>query len=156
MMRIKYLILTLCLMIGVAAVIVPTSVGAANATDTACKVDPNSPLCVNETSQTLPDLIKKIVQGLLFVLGTVAVIVIIFAGIFYTTSSGDPKMVEKAKNTLMYAVIGLIVAVLSYAIVGYVVGMFPSTAQPAPAVTTPATGTPAATPTTPAAPAATP
>ena len=50
----------------------------------------------------------------------IAVIVIIIGGIFYMTSQGDPGKVSRAKNTILYAVIGLIVSLLAFAIVNFV------------------------------------
>lgn len=68
----------------------------------------------------LPGLIKKIVNILLFLIGTIAVIMIIIGGLRYVTSGGDSSGVTGAKNTILYAVIGLVVAVLAYAIVNFV------------------------------------
>ncbi|HEU0266260.1 MAG TPA: pilin [Candidatus Saccharimonadaceae bacterium] len=64
--------------------------------------------------------IKKIVNLLLYVLGAVAVIMIVIGGVRYTTSNGDSSQTKGAKDTIMYAVIGLIVAVLAYSIVNFV------------------------------------
>lgn len=72
----------------------------------------------------LGDLIKKIVNVLLFVLGAVAVIMIVIGGFKYVVSNGDSSAVTSAKNTIMYAVIGLIVALLAYAIVNFVITSF--------------------------------
>ncbi len=69
-------------------------------------------------------LIKTIVNVLLFILGAISVIMIIIGGIKYTTSNGDSTQVTSAKNTIMYAVIGLIVALMATAIVNFVVGRF--------------------------------
>ncbi|MNY57155.1 hypothetical protein D3C86_1933160 [compost metagenome] len=49
---------------------------------------------------------------------------IIVSGIRYATSNGDSSAVTSAKNTLMYSVIGLIVAILAYAIVNFVLKAF--------------------------------
>ena len=68
--------------------------------------------------------IKEIVNVLLFILGIISVIVIVIGGIRYTTSGGDSSQVTGAKNTVLYAVVGLIVAILAYAIVNFVVGAF--------------------------------
>ena len=54
------------------------------------------------------------------VLGAVCVVMLIFAGYNYTTSAGDSGKVTKAKNTMLYAIIGLIIALLSLAIVNFV------------------------------------
>ncbi len=68
--------------------------------------------------------IKNVVNILLFVIGIIAVIVIIIGGIRYTTSGGDSGQVSGAKNTILYAIIGLIIAILAYAIVNFVIGAF--------------------------------
>jgi divalent metal cation (Fe/Co/Zn/Cd) transporter len=58
---------------------------------------------------------------MLFIVGLLSVIVIIYSGILYIISAGNSNTVQKAKTTLTYAVVGLIVAILSYAIVSFVV-----------------------------------
>ena len=62
----------------------------------------------------------SIVNILLFLIGFLSVIMLIYGGIQYTLSSGDSGKVTNAKNTILYAVVGLIVAILSYAIVNFV------------------------------------
>lgn len=57
-----------------------------------------------------------------FVAGIVAVVVIIFAGIMYTTSSGDAQRVGRAKNLLAYAITGLVVVLMAFAITNFVRG----------------------------------
>lgn len=75
-------------------------------------------------SDDLPHTIIGIINAVIGVLGLVAVIVIIYAGVQYMTSSGDSGKTKKAKDTLLYAVIGLIVCVLAFAIVNFVVANF--------------------------------
>ena len=53
--------------------------------------------------------------------GVIAVIMIIFAGFTYVTSSGDDSKVKSAKNIILYAVVGLIVIVVSRIIVAFVI-----------------------------------
>lgn len=65
-------------------------------------------------------VITSIVNLLLFVAGAVAVVMIIIGGIRYVTSNGDQAHVKAAKDTIMYSIIGLVVAILAYAIVGFV------------------------------------
>ena len=65
--------------------------------------------------------IKTIIQTMFFILGVLAVIMIIYAGIQYVISAGDSGKVTKAKNTIIYSVVGLVVAIMAYAIVGFVV-----------------------------------
>jgi hypothetical protein len=47
---------------------------------------------------------------------------LIYGGIRYTISMGDPKNVEAAKNTILYAIVGIVVALLAYAIINFVLG----------------------------------
>ncbi|MFZ1410181.1 MAG: pilin [Micropruina sp.] len=69
-------------------------------------------------------LIKTVVNVLLYILGAIAVIMIIIGGIKYTTSNGDSSKVTSAKNTIMYAVVGLVVALFAYGIVNFVITQF--------------------------------
>jgi hypothetical protein len=112
------------LVLGFVTAFAPVGVGASAATDEACKLDPNSALCKDKSATAVPKFIKTLVNVLLYVLGAVSVVVIIFAGIFYATSGGDTALVTKAKNTLLYAVVGLIVAIMAYAIVNFVLTQF--------------------------------
>lgn len=58
------------------------------------------------------------------VAGVVAIIIIIIAGILYSLSSGDPVKASKAKNAIIYSVVGLVVVFFAYAIMNFVVGRF--------------------------------
>ncbi len=73
---------------------------------------------------SLPNQIKNITDLLLLAIGVISVIMIIIGGIRYATSGGDDTGVKGAKDTILYAVIGLVVALLSYAIVNFVLGRF--------------------------------
>lgn len=73
------------------------------------------------SSDALPNLIQTIVNVLLFIAGAIAVIMIILGGIRYVTSNGDQAQVKAAKDTILYSVVGLIVALLAFAIVQFVV-----------------------------------
>lgn len=68
--------------------------------------------------------IEIIINILLFLIGAVSVIMIILGGIRYVLSNGEAAQITGAKNTILYAVIGLIVALLAYAIVNFVVKQF--------------------------------
>ena len=73
---------------------------------------------------TLMDAITSIIKVILFIVGALAVVMIIYSGIQYLLSAGDSAKVEKAKNTIMYAIVGLVVAIAAYAIVTWVVSIF--------------------------------
>ena len=66
--------------------------------------------------------VTGILNAVIAVLGIVAVVVIIIGGVSYMTSSGDASKVKKAKDTILYGVIGLIIVALSFAIVNFVIG----------------------------------
>jgi len=67
-------------------------------------------------------IITNVINVLLSVIGVVAVIVIIYAAFSIVLSAGNEKAVADAKNTILYAIAGLIIAVLAFAIVNFVVG----------------------------------
>ena len=75
-----------------------------------------------DTQNTSVDtLIRNVINILLWAIGIVSVIMIIIGGFRYVTSNGDSSQVTAAKNTIMYSVIGLIIAIFAYAIVNFVV-----------------------------------
>ncbi|MBR3386477.1 hypothetical protein IKG68_02830 [Candidatus Saccharibacteria bacterium] len=73
-------------------------------------------------SGDLKGSVTGIINAIIGILGIVAVIVIIIGGVTYMTSSGDASKVKKAKDTILYGVIGLIVCALAAAIVNFVIG----------------------------------
>ena len=72
--------------------------------------------------KTLEGTVKNIINAVLYVVGILAVVMVIIGGIQYTTSGGDQAAVTKAKNTILYGIVGLIIAILAYAIVNFVIG----------------------------------
>lgn len=69
---------------------------------------------------------RQITDTILYIVGIIAVIMLIWGGIRYVVSGGDAKKVTDAKNTILYAIIGLIISFLAYAIVRFVVSALPS------------------------------
>lgn len=67
---------------------------------------------------------SKISSVLLFIVGAVAVIMIVIGGLRYVISGGDSSQVQAAKNTILYALVGIIVAILAYAAVNFVINSF--------------------------------
>ncbi|MDR2063584.1 MAG: pilin [Candidatus Nomurabacteria bacterium] len=63
----------------------------------------------------------QITNTILVVIGIVSVFMLIYGGLRYILSGGDSKKVVDAKNTVMYAIIGLIIVFLSYALVNFVI-----------------------------------
>ena len=69
----------------------------------------------------ISDSIFSILNSIIVVAGIIAVIYVIIGGIQYMTSGGDSGKLQKAKNTILYAVIGLVVCVLAFAIVNFAI-----------------------------------
>ncbi len=76
--------------------------------------------CSSGSNSTVSNLISTGVNILSMVVGALAVVMVIVAGFKYVTSGGDSNRVSSAKNTLMYAIIGLAIAALAKLIVVYV------------------------------------
>ena len=74
-----------------------------------------------DDNRSLSDSIIGIINAVIGVLGLVCVVVIIIGGVNYMTSSGDASKVKKAKDTILYGLIGLVVCVLAFAIVNFVI-----------------------------------
>jgi hypothetical protein len=75
-------------------------------------------------SPKLETIIASIIQTMFFIIGVLAVIVIIYSGFLFIVASGNPQTIQKAKTSIVYAVVGLVVAIMAYAIVGFVVNTF--------------------------------
>ncbi len=70
--------------------------------------------------RSLMGTLNVIINVVIGVIGFVAVVVIILGGIQYTTSAGASDKVATAKNTILYGIIGLVIALLAFAIVNFV------------------------------------
>lgn len=82
--------------------------------------------CASSDDQrgNLGNVIEIVTNVLLFIIGAVAVIMIIIGGFRYVTSNGDSSQLTAAKNTILYSVVGLIVALLAFAIVRFITNSF--------------------------------
>ena len=69
-------------------------------------------------------IFRTITNVLLFVLGAISVIMIIIGGLRYVISGGNSTAVTAAKNTILYAIVGVVVALLAYAIINFVLNSF--------------------------------
>lgn len=69
----------------------------------------------------ITDIIETVVRIFTLIVGAASVIMIIFGGFRYITSGGDSSKVTSAKNTIMYALIGLVIAVLAQVLVNFVI-----------------------------------
>ena len=97
-------------------------------------IDPLNDICVNDPGNTIcksrtqklfgPGSIwTNIVNTMIFVVGAVSVIMVVVGGLKYTLSGGDSSGIKSAKDTILYAIIGLVIASFAYSIVNFVLSM---------------------------------
>lgn len=122
MKRFKALLISLGILVGVAAFVAPVpDATAISPFGTACSANGGATLCKSKGDQATT-LIKNIINLLIYLIGIISVIMIVVGGLKYTTSQGDQSGLTSAKNTILYAIVGLVVAVLSFSIVNFVIG----------------------------------
>ena len=127
-------IVTAVLMLLPATVVIP-SVAHAEIADNVCRGvldtgagDPSSggsgttaDDCTEEGDQTFASLAKKIINVFSIVVGAVSVIMIIIGGFRYIISGGDSNAVTGGKNTILYAIVGLVIVLFAQVIVRFVI-----------------------------------
>lgn len=83
--------------------------------------DGNTATCTTPGStRTVASTIRDIANILIFIVGAVAVLMVIVGGLRYTFAQGDNAAITAAKNTILYAIVGVVVAVAAYGIVSFV------------------------------------
>ena len=70
------------------------------------------------------DVVLGVLNTFYFIAGAAAIIVIIIAGIIYTVSDGDSSKITRAKNAIIYAVVGLAIILGAFTITGFISGRF--------------------------------
>ena len=118
----KRIIAAFAVTVGMGSALLAPNVGAIEVFDQ-CDNNPDSTVCKSQNDNAT-SMIRIVINTALVVLGMVAVLMIIIGAIRYTVSNGDPSSVKGAKNTILYSVIGLVVAILAYTIVNFVVARF--------------------------------
>lgn len=73
-----------------------------------------------EMDGTAPKVMENIINGVIAVIGIVAVIVIVVGGQRFIVSQGDPGKITAARGMIIYGVVGLIVALLAFAVVNFI------------------------------------
>ncbi len=121
MKKLKIGLLSLAAIFGMVTFAVPQYAMAAPADEIR---DGSDAVGGNDAGGSLGSLIKTVINILLFLLGAIAVVMIVIGGIKYSTSNGDSGNIKSAKDTILYSVIGLVVALLAYAIVNFVIDSF--------------------------------
>ena len=87
--------------------------------------------CPGYSTGTLENSLQSILNSVILILGIVAVIAIVVGGVWYMTSAGDAGKVKKAKDTILYACIGLVVCALAAVIVNWTISAINSSGAPA-------------------------
>lgn len=122
-------ILKVCLPVLICALLLGLSLGVSTgAFATTLKEGAEAARCDGCPENLFGDdgVFKQITNVVLYIVGVIAVIMLIIGGIKYVVSGGDAKKVTDAKNTVLYAIIGLIIAFLAFAIVNFVITTLPS------------------------------
>jgi predicted permease len=121
MKHIRLFIAAWAVFIGFAG-LVPAIALADTPQSTVCQTLGSNGNCTSNPTNgvSLNSVIKAIINILSLVVGVVAVIMVIIGGFRYITSGGDSNNVTSAKNTILYAIVGLVVVALAQAIVKFV------------------------------------
>jgi hypothetical protein len=114
-----FMSLALIASVATAPLLVP-EIATARTVDTACEGVKAAGGPANCTGNNLEVFLTRIVNILLFIIGTISVIMIIVGGLRYVLSGGDAGSIKAGKDTVIYAIIGLVVAIMAYAIVNFV------------------------------------
>lgn len=109
-------IFTLATVIGLMAVfLIPTDVFAQSVNDIREGVERTGP-----AGTDVNEAIEAAINILSVVVGVIAVIMVIIGGLKYVTSNGDSSSISSAKNTIIYALIGIVIVAIAQAIVRFV------------------------------------
>jgi hypothetical protein len=81
-------------------------------------------ICGAAQQDKFQNIIKNVINTALVVIGMIAVIMIVIGGVKYVVSNGEAQQIQSAKNTILYSVIGLVLAVMAFPIVNFVLDKF--------------------------------
>lgn len=88
----------------------------------ACEVGGNDALGCGTGLLSPGGFVNNAINTVIIVVGALSVIMVVVGGLRYVLSGGDAQGLKSAKDTILYALVGLVIALLSYAIVGFVIG----------------------------------
>jgi hypothetical protein len=127
MKKLSTLIATLALLVGIAAPLAVTTPAYASNESALCEGSGGTwtnGSCTSKDGRTVTGTLRQVTNVLIFLIGAIAVIMIIIGGLRYTTSSGDQSALTSAKNTILYSIVGLVVAFMAYAVVQFIFATF--------------------------------
>jgi hypothetical protein len=85
------------------------------------KIDPN---CVGISKVDSNKAVEGVLTTVYYAAGAASVIVIIVSSIFYVISQGDPAKTKRAKDGILYAVVGLVIVLVAFIITNFIIGRF--------------------------------
>lgn len=95
----------------------------------ACEKAPESEYCKNVSSETSKDrvlgpdsILVKIIKIIVMLTIAISVIMVVIGALKYTLSGGDSNGLQSAKNTILYALVGIVIGIFAQVIVSFVVG----------------------------------
>lgn len=117
-------VLAVCGMAPVAAAVAAAPAPAAATTYDSIKESADAVKAGDQADSLFGDggIFIKITNTALFLVGAISVVMLIYGGIRYTVSGGESGAVTNAKNTILYAIVGIVISVVAYAVVQFVIG----------------------------------
>lgn len=116
------MVLAVSALVGVTTLVPATPAAAATPEQSACEGSGgtwNGGNCTQGT-RTVTGTIRSVGNILVFLTGAISVLMIIIGGVRYALSGGDQGTITSAKNTILYAIVGVIISIAAYAIVNFV------------------------------------
>ena len=101
----------------------PLMVGAASPVSSGFTPDKAADSTSGLSQTPVYTIIMNVMNWLLGIVGVLAVIAFVISGILYLTAAGDEEQIEKAKATMMYAIIGLVIALIGLIVVNAIGGL---------------------------------
>jgi hypothetical protein len=117
----KWLAVLIALTTAVLVAVIPAQEIFAQDTTNACAGVALTGGACNGTGETsIGSVIRSVINIISILVGAISVIMIIIGGLRYMTSAGDSSAVSSAKNTILYAIVGLVIVIMAQAIVTFV------------------------------------
>lgn len=97
------------------------AVSASDVGNTACYVAGGGAIGCGTGLFASGGFVATAINTVIFIVGALSVIMVIIGGLRYVLSGGDAAGLKSAKETIIYALVGLIISLLSFAVVGFVI-----------------------------------
>lgn len=97
----------------------------------ACNNAGGGDICAKSNDDSIAPLVQVVINALLYIAGAVSLIFMLVGGLKFITSAGDPGKAASGRNTVLYALAGILVSSLAFVIVQYIYGRISPGAAPA-------------------------